>query len=282
MPHPEDPKNTGFSKYDSMTTHQLQQILWADSNKSAEDTSDTEELLYIMDLLARRRTDPKPPEKALTDFKIHCFTSEKGTPFCGFCRRWTSLAAVMVLVLSIFLSVPGTAKRRQPYAVNPVCDSGYLYLECVGGRHQTDPYWRLYLVTSKDPSAYEEYGSMQECLEAFRITEPLAPKLIPEGYVPNQIQGRSDISGRHFFAAYMLDEEHIIRIRIKDYDPYNPSKSSLSGTQWEEYESNGVTYYLFWNNGVPTAMWINDGFECKISGPVSMEELKMMIDSIGE
>ena len=48
----------------------------------------------------------------------------------------------------------------------------------------------------------------------------------------------------------------------------------------EEYTLNGVTYYLFDNNQRTQAVWIIDSFECRITGELTIEELKIMIDSI--
>ena len=48
----------------------------------------------------------------------------------------------------------------------------------------------------------------------------------------------------------------------------------------EEYEVAGVTYYLFENYEFSRAVWLYDSYECDISGEVTIDELKKMIDSI--
>lgn len=44
--------------------------------------------------------------------------------------------------------------------------------------------------------------------------------------------------------------------------------------------ASGVTYYIFADIDVVKAVWINGSYECDIMGNVTIEELKMMIDSI--
>ena len=69
-----DRRARDFSKFDSMTTEALQQILRLDAMKPEGEESDTEELLYIMEVLAdRRRNDStytgKTAQQAFEDFQ---------------------------------------------------------------------------------------------------------------------------------------------------------------------------------------------------------------------
>lgn len=48
------------------------------------------------------------------------------------------------------------------------------------------------------------------------------------------------------------------------------------------YSKNGVTYYLITNNGDSSIGWQTGKYSCAINGKLSEDELKQMIDSIGE
>ena len=48
----------------------------------------------------------------------------------------------------------------------------------------------------------------------------------------------------------------------------------------EVYTVSGVTYYIFENLEQLQVVWIVDSYECMISGDISVEEAKKMIDSI--
>lgn len=48
------------------------------------------------------------------------------------------------------------------------------------------------------------------------------------------------------------------------------------------YEAGGVTHMLFTNAGRASAVWVNGPAECALSGDITMDELKQIIDSIYE
>ena len=48
----------------------------------------------------------------------------------------------------------------------------------------------------------------------------------------------------------------------------------------EIYEASGVEYYIFENLDQKQVVWYIDSYECRISCELTMEEIKMMIDSV--
>lgn len=48
------------------------------------------------------------------------------------------------------------------------------------------------------------------------------------------------------------------------------------------YESAGIDYFIFENYDLLKAVWINENYECYISGELTMDEIQSMIDSIGK
>jgi hypothetical protein len=67
---------------------------------------------------------------------------------------------------------------------------------------------------------------------------------------------------------------------VKDYLDSFPAYVEQSEGLIEECKVSGITYYLFANYDNMKAVWIVDSYECYVSGNVTIEELKMMIDSI--
>ena len=55
-----------------------------------------------------------------------------------------------------------------------------------------------------------------------------------------------------------------------------------SGSPLEVYSVDGIDYYIFDNYNTLEAVWIIDSYECYISGPIAIEEIKQIIDSIGK
>ncbi|WP_312634826.1 DUF4367 domain-containing protein [Oscillibacter sp.] len=48
----------------------------------------------------------------------------------------------------------------------------------------------------------------------------------------------------------------------------------------QEYETNGVTYYIMHNNATCGVAWTNENIECAIQGDLGVEDLEKMVDSI--
>ena len=84
------------------------------------------------------------------------------------------------------------------------------------------------------------------------------------------------------YRAQYADREQEIIITVREYLEDKPHYVEQSEGLVEEYEVAGVTYYLFLNNNTVRAVWIYDSYECDISGKVTIDELKKMIDSIQE
>ena len=71
-------------------------------------------------------------------------------------------------------------------------------------------------------------------------------------------------------------------ITVRDHLGDDPVYVEQSEGLVEEYEVTGITYYLFENYDNVKAVWITDSYECYISGNVTIQELKQMIESIKE
>ncbi len=141
------------------------------------------------------------------------------------------------------------------------------------------------------PEEPGEYASVQEALSAYGMDLPVVPRRLPEGFeledliVDDQIFERS--GSIVFFAAYCRGEDRLI-IQIDVYlEQENREHDSFGNFQKDEgdpipYEVGGVTHLLTTNAGWPVALWANGPAECAISGSITMEELKAMLDSIYE
>ena len=82
------------------------------------------------------------------------------------------------------------------------------------------------------------------------------------------------------YKAIYRNEEQSLKITVRDYLDGKPIYVEQSEGLVEEYEVSGITYYLFKNNKQTYAVWIVDSFECRITGELTIDELKTMINSI--
>lgn len=128
------------------------------------------------------------------------------------------------------------------------------------------------------------YASLAEALEAHGMDPAMAPAWIPEGYVLDEATVTALHSETDFFAAYQKGEDCLmvsIGRMEKDLESQGVAVYEKDSEPVEEYVHNGITYYLMSNNGYRTAAWKTEGLEGFLGGPLTLDELKQIVDSIG-
>ena len=123
------------------------------------------------------------------------------------------------------------------------------------------------------------YTSLKEALEKGKVSASLSPTWIPDGYDLVDINVECQPMQIAYKAIYAKEDRNLT-IVVRDYLDGIPVYVEQSDGLVEEYEVAGVTYYLFENYECSRAVWINESYECDISGEVTIDELKKMIDSI--
>lgn len=284
MPRNTRPESEAFIQYDAMTTEELQQILRDDASKHEGSESDMEMLLYVMDVLAKRRQanhEGKTPEEALETFKQEYYTeidissdSESDSAPCRMYHgtRWMRglIAAVVALVFMIGGSFTANAMGFDVWDIIAKWTQETFHFGYAGDA-----------VESNAPSSDYIYpcASLQEALDKRNITTALVPTWIPEGFVEEDIE-LIQTPKQRIFAGEFKSIEGTLRIRIADYLDAFPSQIEKDDSLIEIYQSGNVDYYIFKNYTQLKAVWINETYECYIMGPVSLSEIKEMIDSI--
>lgn len=139
------------------------------------------------------------------------------------------------------------------------------------------------------PEEPGEYADLQETLTGYGLNRSVVPKWMPEGFVLEQlIVDSGTVPNKIIFAALYSQEENFLVIQIDIYlQCEDGSKDNFGDFQKDEgdpipYEAGGITHLLATNAGRPTALWANGPAECAITGDITMDELKQMIDSIYE
>ena len=283
-----------FTQYDVMTDEQLRQILRTDAQNAEGEETDLELVLYVMEVLAKRRkekNESRDPEKAFESFKTDYLpldeaeaASEKPAERWkkNGSRRWkqglvAAAAALVVLVGGtatakafgldlVKLVVRGTEKA----STEATLPEKPFYFEATS--NPTECSWpRLGRSTS--------FPSLQAATDAYLIMQKVVPTWIPEEYKLEDVLAQETPEHRILYATYLYGDK-TIKIHIQNYVSSNPTYYEQSGYQVEIYESGGIAYYIFPNNSRLQCVWINGECECVISGPLTKEEMKKMIDSI--
>lgn len=266
--------NFDLAQYDSMATEELEEILRLDAEMPEGQESDTDKILYIMEVLAERKRNNSHTEntalKAYESFKqnympepdrniIPMKTKRGGS-------RWVRSLTATAAVLAILFIGSLTANAF-----------GFNILKAVV--QWTQDTFHFGDGGNSDPDNNLPYASLQDALERGGTTTPLVPTWFPDGYELTDIRVEQTPLKKVYNALYKSGEQ-TLRITVQDHLDGQPIYVEQSDGLVEEYTVSGITYYLFENNKRTQAVWIVDTYECCISGEVTIDELKMMISSI--
>lgn len=281
---PDFPNRKGWdrSRLDSMEDEQLQQILREDASKPEGEESDLEMILCVMEILSKRRqerNEGKSPEEAWDSFRKNydpgnaASEAAKNTVKRGAGgRRWVRGLTAAAAALAIIVCCTFTAKG---FGVD-VWQIIAKWTQETFHFGYADPTVESNQPEKEDTTAYSD---LKELLEQNKINEALVPSWLPDGYEAVDLEVNDTPMQRHFTAIY-LSGENMIQIQIKDFLDDYPEQVEQSEGLEEIYKSGEVEYYIFSNNGLIRAVWTVGHYECYISGPLTISEIKEMIDSI--
>ena len=268
-----------FSHYDSMTTEELQEILRKHANGELQTEPDTDELYYIMEVLARRREEENPQafrsdEEALAEFRKHYMPKEKkAAKVIKFpSRALKAVAAVLAVVIIFAVGTSITAKAFHIDIWSKFANwtkEIFQFTDTPQGTTAANP----------EQEYNVELKSLQDALAQEGIEERLAPTWMPKEYKSKDMKITSTPRVRNIGAIYEKDGTELI-IKIRQTIGVQAPQTEKNDDFIEAYVVDGVEYYIFSNTETLQAAWSIGEFECGISGKITLEEMKAMIDSI--
>ena len=285
MPDTRNRRDDECAKYDAMSTEELQQLLREDASKPVGEESDTDVLFYVMEVLAKRRkerNEGKSPEEALESFKKHYNTENEissdservpAAPKRSGIGRWMKglIAAAAVFAFVIGGSLTANAMGFDLWEIIAKWTQETFHFSYAGDENTDAP--------EKDDAT--PFAGFQALLDLHGVETLLVPTWIPDGYVEVDVNVEETPKQRRFVAKYQLGED-TIRIRIVDYLSSAPTEIEQSDALLETYSNDGTVFYIFDNGNQLQAVWLSESFECYISGPLDLSEIKEMIDSIAK
>ena len=268
-----------FSHYDSMTTEELQEILRKHANGELQTEPDTDELYYIMEVLARRREEENPQafrsdEEALAEFRKHYMPKEKkAAKVIKFpSRALKAVAAVLAVVIIFAVGTSITAKAFHIDIWSKFANwtkEIFQFTDLPQGTKPENP--------EKEYNA--ELKSLQNTLAEHAIKEKLVPTWMPEGYISKDLRVVETPRVRNISATYEKNDERLV-IKIRQTIGVQAPQVEKNDDFLEMYVVDGVEYYIFSNTETLQAAWSIGEFECLMIGKITLEEMKKMIDSI--
>lgn len=272
------PETQSLSRYDTMTTQELEQILWLDSEAPEGKGLDTRTILHIMEVIDQRQRDhdPTAAQKAWDSFRQHYLPEQEDAPeeakpikhLHKRPRRWLVAAAVIALLVCIPLAV-GALNWDKTQDVLATWKDGIFSFESTDTTQPT--------TTAPETTAPRHYTSLQEAMEENGVEAKVLPTWIPDRFTLVDITVGQI---RPTFSAIYEDGDDILDMIAAPFSPSSPGRYPIDDELVELYQSGGTDYYIFYNNDRLTAVWLKEPYECCIAGDLSLEEMKMMIDSI--
>lgn len=281
-------KNKRYAHLDQLSTQKLEDILRADLELQESGNSDM--VLYIMEVIEKRENDKSlenraDAERALKEFHElyntsddsvgqslypantvgdtplqHSETPTPQTKNRHFLRR-LFISAAAAAIITIFL-VPSALGYETFYEmVGSWTDSTFQFVK-KDNADNIDVVW-------------------QEELNTYGILASVLPTKIPQDFVLQEWDiVEQEVSGDIEFVSFYLRDKTSLMISATRYNQSKSAAIEKDTTEVEEYRVGGITYYLFENLSQRVAAWHVDNIECIISGDISIDEIKMMIDSI--
>lgn len=302
-------KNTNgnsFSKFNKMSTEELDEILRLDFQLPDGEGLDEDTILYITEVIAsREKSLPKsacPDVDAAWEDLISNYLPDGTNDLLGsgveskpvqspkqpspairrhsrsirWVLRIASVAAILA-VLFFATTITAYALGYDVWGAIAKWSNETFSFSTNSNTSEDDPDQPL----SETESA--EFSSLQEVLDYYDIHEPIAPTWIPARFTFNRIYV-NEAAGYIDFSAFYTDEDNTLILSAFWHKgiPSNSIEWQKDADAPKVYEAGGITHYLMTNLGKSSAVWLSGTCECSISGDVSETELTIMIDSIYE
>lgn len=274
MPKNENRSEQDFSKYDAMSAEQLAEILRSDSEAPAGNELDIDSLLYITGVLAERETgnSSKTAQEAWDSFQenylpeqdTHTEKMQKNAK--PWMRYAAAAAAVVALAVLIPLSTINAMKIKKMWNTEAIWGNGHFAFVPESPTNHFD---------QNDPCIFE---TPQQVLPFLNMDPAYYPTWVPERFEYEA----SSVNYSEYectFVAEYYNENKTLTVSFRAYNGI-PAYHATDPEIIECYTVGGVDYYIFNNYHRLAAFCLRDNTECSITGEITLEELKAIIDSI--
>lgn len=128
-----------------------------------------------------------------------------------------------------------------------------------------------------------QFESIEDALAAFRINEPLAPKLYPDGITSLNVTGCVTPHGMDIF-AFSDGDETAFKISFSEFPAQDGPLFIIEKDEenTRSYTKGTHVHYIVVDDGLCTATWLVNNIQCIISGFITQDEMIKIIDSIYE
>ena len=290
-------KKQDFSRYDQMSTAELEQMLRLDFQSSEEGVSDLDAILYISDLLAQRN-GPFDSDAAWQQFQTQYRPHADGRSLYDFADEEDCSASEEKQASATSSRAQSRSARRLRWppllaAVLAALLLGSIVTQAAGVdvwgviAQWTDETFHFVSAGSDDTSGVVGNHSVQEELSQYLPTlqalgmDDLFPTWYPDGFTPGDLE-ITELHDRVTAHVTYFGEDRTYTVVIDHFmqPQSNTGTFEKDDTPVEEYDHNGQTFYILSNLDSLTATTYDGEFMTMIYGGLTREEIKAVIDSI--
>lgn len=264
MPPENEKKTKHLSKFETMTTQELEQLLQHDLD--APDPGLTaDQILDISQEILRREPEAGPeltPQQSWQDFR-----ARQPRKVSRRSLRTLLIAAVLAGTMTLSL-MAGAVGGRDLRTVVGAQDIYGFYFHNVELCELTTPMLVDY-----------EVDLGWDALTLTGYVPGLMPAWLPERYQQSEMIVKEDKEHMRYWTTYKNGGESL-NVCIASFDDDVYHRLSVNGDPLEVYCYNDVIYYIFENDGWCVVVWFSDGYECNVSGDLTVEEARQIIRSM--
>ena len=132
-----------------------------------------------------------------------------------------------------------------------------------------------------EPVAQEVSGEnpIPAALRELGITEPVYPSKLPEGFTLTESRISED--PLVLMEQYARNDQRL-SITVTPIEGFKTAVYQAEGSAAAQYPSGGGVHYMFKNAGTITVVWYTQNYATSVSGDITREEIKGIMDSVAE
>lgn len=295
-----------YSKFNNLSTEELEEILRLDSLLPDDKNRDLDLVLYVMDELVRRDEAESTGKYDVDIESKFKYFEQNYLPYADTgisiyeddnddisANEVSPPTASKKLRRSIRVALIAAATIAALLATSLVAYAfGYDIFGAIAG--WTKDTFSFSSISDGDYNHHSssstediEFEDLQGALDAYGISEKLSPTWIPERYTFMYVEV-ADIGSWISFDALYFDESNsnpdylTISVVFRDSDSLSYSTYEKDDGEVYVFEYNNIQHYIMSNLVQTNIVWLNNNAECCISGTFSFEEIEQIIISIYE
>lgn len=299
MPEQYENNQKDFSVFDSMSSEMLENILRADAQQLDDDTN-LDAVLYITELLeerARSNNCSVDVDRMYQQFVSGCGQmdySEHNHVKSGEIKDDTKekqpkrkrgktvlrLAVAVAAAICLLIASTGVAAAFgfNIWGIIATWTESVFFFERSSNISEND-----------EPSEQvvennQEYGTLQDALDHLKIGCVTETSVLTEQYAINVVDVYDEKTGVTVYADYYSKDDggDFLSVCVRSHNGSPSTSYEKTKENVETFPVGNVLCYAFDNTNNKTIVWLTEEYECSVAGTASMEEIKMIVESLIE